>query len=112
MVQGGARIAGYEIHMGVTHGLALARPFARLKDRDDGAVSADGRIAGTYVHGVFDVAQACDALLAWAGLSRPDSPDYLALRDHHIDRLADAVERHIDLERVLGIIDPAPALSV
>jgi len=111
LVQGGARIAGYEIHMGVSHGPALARPFARLNNRDDGAVSADGRIAGTYVHGVFDVAEACDALLAWAGLSRPDSPDYVALRDHHIDRLADAVERHIDLERVLGIINPAPALS-
>ena len=109
--QGGARIAGYEIHMGVTYGPALARPFARLNDRDEGAVSADGRIAGTYVHGVFDLAEACDALLAWAGLSRPDSPDYLALRDHHIDRLADAIEQHIDLERVLGIINPAPALS-
>ena len=111
LVEGGARIAGYEIHMGITRGPALARPFARLDDRDDGALSADGRIAGTYVHGVFDVAQACDALLAWAGLSRPDSPDYVALRDHHIDRLADAIERHVDMERVLGIINPAPAVS-
>src|SRR5208282_672596 len=50
----GAPFAGYEMHMGVTEGPDCARPFARLADGSpDGAVSADGRLIGTYVHGLF-----------------------------------------------------------
>jgi adenosylcobyric acid synthase len=108
---GGARITGYEIHMGVSTGPALARPFAHLSGSADGAVSADGRIAGTYVHGLFDEPGACDALLAWAGLAEPQSPDYMALREHQIDRLADTIEQHLAMEEVMRLIDPAPAFS-
>ena len=50
----GAPFAGYEMHMGVTGGPDCARPFARLADGSaDGAVSGDGRVIGTYVHGLF-----------------------------------------------------------
>ena len=49
-------------------GAALVRPFAELEGRPDGAVSADGQVAGTYIHGVFDEPAACHAILAWAGL--------------------------------------------
>ena len=50
----GAPFAGYEMHMGVTEGPDRARPFARLADGSpEGAVSADGRVIGTYVHGLF-----------------------------------------------------------
>ncbi len=108
---GGARIAGYEIHMGVSTGPALARPFAQLSEGADGAISTDGQIAGTYVHGLFDVPDACDALLTWAGLAEPESPDYMALREHHIDRLANAIEQHIDLEEIMRIISPVAMLS-
>ncbi len=45
---------GYEMHMGVTEGPDCARPFARLADGSaEGAMSADGRVIGTYVHGLF-----------------------------------------------------------
>jgi adenosylcobyric acid synthase len=108
---GRARVAGYEIHMGVSTGPALERPFAHLGSGADGAVGEDGNIIGTYMHGVFDEREACDTLLAWAGLARAQSPDYRVLREQHIDRLADAVEAHVDLERVMAILGPAPALS-
>jgi len=49
----GAPLAGYEIHMGETTGPDTARPFARIEGIADGAVSADGRIEGCYVHGLF-----------------------------------------------------------
>ena len=46
--------AGYEMHMGVTEGPDCARPFARLADgAPEGAMSADGRVIGTYIHGLF-----------------------------------------------------------
>jgi len=103
---GGAAVAGYEIHAGVSEGEALGRPALHLGDRDDGAISADSLVIGTYVHGVFDKARACDALLGWAGLEAPKTPDYAAIREAGIDRLADALEAHLDtarLEQLLGL---------
>ena len=53
-VRGGCAFSGYEIHMGKTAGPDAGRPIHRLSDgRPDGARSADGRVAGTYVHGLF-----------------------------------------------------------
>src|ERR1700688_1693452 len=50
----GVAVAGYEMHMGITQGADCARPFARLADGSpEGAVSADGRVIGTYIHGIF-----------------------------------------------------------
>ena len=76
---GSPDVAGYEIHMGETR-----RPGAGLRprcgwatpaggERPDGALSADGQILATYVHGLFDTPAACAALLAWAGLSDAES---------------------------------------
>jgi adenosylcobyric acid synthase len=100
-----ARIRGYEIHVGVTRGDALARPFARLNDgRSDGALSPDGQVLGTYLHGAFESPAACAALLRWAGLAQPEVVDYAALREQAIDRVADAVERHLDVERIAALV--------
>lgn len=50
----GLPFTGYEMHVGDTAGPDAARPLLRLADgRPDGAVSADGRVSGTYVHGFF-----------------------------------------------------------
>lgn len=101
-----ADVTGYEIHAGVTVGAALARAAIRFDDRTDGAVSTDGQVLGTYVHGLFESSSACAALLAWAGLPASVAPDYAARRAADIDRIADAVEAHLDtprLRRLLGI---------
>jgi adenosylcobyric acid synthase len=95
-----AAVAGYEIHAGVTSGAALNRPAMQLEcDGEffaDGAVSADGQILATYLHGLFESKAATDALLRWAGLTDVTTPDYHARREADIDRLADAVEMHLD----------------
>ncbi|MGH8585547.1 MAG: cobyric acid synthase [Gammaproteobacteria bacterium] len=101
-----APVTGYEIHAGVTRGEALGRPAVYLDGRGDGAYSDDGQILGTYVHGLFESTAACNALLHWASLRDARTPDYQQLREANIDRLADAVEAHLDLaiiERLLGI---------
>ena len=104
---GDARVGGYEIHCGISHGPDLAHPLARLDDgRLDGARSADGQVIGSYLHGLFDDAEALAALLQWAGLREVVTLDVHVLREASIDRLADAVERHLDtrmLERLLGV---------
>ncbi len=106
-----AAVAGYEIHAGVSSGAALARPFLAGCAANgahapyvDGAFSDDGQVAGTYLHGLFDTPAAADAVLAWAGLRRNTAPDIHALREAAIDRLADAVEAHLDLPRLLSIL--------
>ncbi|OZA33478.1 MAG: cobyric acid synthase CobQ [Hydrogenophilales bacterium 17-64-65] len=106
LADGTTPVAGYEIHAGVSSGAALAQPMCWLDGRPDGVISNDGQVRGTYLHGLFDTPAAADALLAWAGLRGAASPNIAALRDAAIDRLADAVEAHLDtpaLRRLLGV---------
>ncbi len=101
---GDAELSGYEIHSGVSRGPALERPAVRLADgRYDGAISEDGQVLGTYVHGLFESTDACRALLRWAGLEKVQRPDYQALRERDIERLADLVETHLDAARLLAL---------
>jgi adenosylcobyric acid synthase len=72
--------------------------------RADGAVSADGQILGTYLHGLFDEPAALDALLRWAGLEAPESIDVRALREASLERLADAVQAHLDVPRLEALL--------
>ncbi|MEW8357407.1 MAG: cobyric acid synthase [Candidatus Thiodiazotropha sp.] len=100
-----APVSGYEIHAGMTSGLALARPAVYLDRNPDGAISDDGQILGTYLHGLFESPRACSTLLAWSGLTVAQTIDYTALREAALERLADAVEAHLDasaLTRMLG----------
>jgi len=106
LMLGDAPLQGYEIHCGTSSGPALARPSSVLDDgRSDGAISADGQVLGTYLHGLFDMPEALQALLAWVGLREAVALDMRALREAAIERLADAVEAHLDgaaLWRLLG----------
>ena len=102
-----AAVDGYEIHCGISRGTALDQPLLQLADgRIDGTLSADGRIAATYLHGLFDTAAACTTLLRWAGLADAQAVDRASLRERALDRLADAVEQHLDLaalQKLLGL---------
>ena len=99
-----APVRGYEIHMGRTHGPALERPAVLLDDgTPDGALSADGQIVATYLHGLFEETSACTALLRWAGLAQPVQMDHAARREQALDRLADTIEAECDLEHLLSL---------
>lgn len=100
-----ADVSGYEIHAGISNGAALLRPALQLEHGPDGALGEDGRILGTYLHGLFDSAPACSALLRWAGLHDAQSADYHALREATFERLADVVERHLDTARLERLFD-------
>lgn len=96
-----AAVSGYEIHAGVTRGPALANLAVRLSDgRADGALSDDGQVMGTYLHGLFESSASSAALLRWAGLHEVQQIDYHALRERDIERLADQVEAHLDTEKL------------
>jgi len=99
-----ARVTGYEIHAGISTGIALERPAIMTNGQTDGAISNDGQIMGTYFHGLFDQQSACDAILQWAGLEQPESKNYFLLREQSIDRLADAVEQHLDINAIMEML--------
>jgi len=97
-------VRGYEIHMGTTRGSALLRPAIDLGSRQDGVISEDNQILCTYLHGLFDHPQACDALLQWAGLDNANSADYQRYREQEIDRVADMLEAELDYRRLTEIL--------
>ena len=98
----GHPFSGYEMHMGATSGPDRARPFAHLPDGPEGAVSPDGRVLGTYVHGLFaDDAQRA-AWLARFGAS-PSGASYEAGVEAALDALARHLEAHIDVEALLTL---------
>ncbi len=99
----GAPFVGYEMHMGVTEGPDCARPFARLADgTPDGAVSADGRVIGTYMHGLFADDRQRAAWLARLGAGPPNVA-YDDLVEQTLDALAAHLAAHIDLDRLLKL---------
>ena len=99
----GAALSGYEIHIGRTQGPDTARPFALLGEsgEPDGAVSANGRIAGTYVHGLFASDTFRAGLLAELGSGSTRA--YEGEIDRTLDALAAHLEASLDIDALLEI---------
>jgi adenosylcobyric acid synthase len=97
----GTAIEGYEIHLGHSEGPDRARPVVTIDGRPDGAGRADGRVQGTYVHGLFTG----DAFRkAWlAGLGIASSLAYAIEIESALEALADHLEAHLDIEAILAI---------
>ncbi len=99
----GEAISGYHMHMGVTSGADRDRPFAHVGEAPEGAVSADGRVAGTYLHGLFAADGFRRALLGGAAAA---DLAYEAGVDATLDALAAHLERHLDLDMLLTLAEP------
>lgn len=98
-------VKGYEIHAGTTTGQALNNPALMLDNKPDGAISQDNQILATYLHGLFDSPKALQALLDWAGAKTEKSFDIDEQREQQLERLADAIEENLDMNKVLEICD-------
>ena len=113
----GFEVEGYEIHMGRTEGAPAPLLLLGGVDRAhgdgqhlDGGVSADGRIAGTYLHGLFHNDSWRRALLDALGGAASPGDGWEEQRGQGLDRLAEVVSAHLDLERVaawLGLPGPS-----
>ena len=109
----GMRLRGYEIHMGQTTLEAGARPALYLQQQGrpvaDGAVSHDGQVWGTYLHGLFDndafTRTLVDSLRQRKGLpALAAGADYAAYKAQQFDQLAASLRQHIDLETIYRIM--------
>jgi adenosylcobyric acid synthase len=99
----GAPVAGYEMHMGETRGPDTARAFAELGDRSlEGAISRDGSVIGTYLHGLLAAPALRAALLARIGVAGAGR-DYAADVDAALDEIAAALERNADIDALLRL---------
>ncbi len=96
-VASNALMRGYEIHIGESDGPARARPFARIAGEDEGAVSSDGRIMGSYLHGMFAGDAFRRAFLATLGAA-PSDLRHDVLIDATLDALAAHLERFVDVQ--------------
>jgi adenosylcobyric acid synthase len=98
----GLAVQGYEIHIGVTQGADCARPFAHVDGRAEGAMSADGRIMGSYLHGLFAQDAFRAAFVAGLGAA-PSGLAYGARVQATLDALADHLEAHVDVAGLLAL---------
>ena len=98
----GTGFAGYEIHMGQTLGPDCARPFAMLGQAPDGAHSLNGRVMGTYLHGLFANDAFRASYLAMLG-GQASGLSYTAELEHILDALADHMEQHLDIGGLIAL---------
>jgi adenosylcobyric acid synthase len=95
-------VRGYEIHIGVTTGADTERAWLDIDGRGEGASSPDGRIQGCYLHGLFSADAFRSAFLTALGTT-PAAQDYDASVETTLDALADHLETHMDVEKILSI---------
>jgi adenosylcobyric acid synthase len=95
-------LSGYQIHLGVTQGADCERPAAIVDGLADGAVSADGRIMGTYLHGLFGSDAYRARLLQSFGLSG-EGGKYRESVDQALDEVAGGLEQHLDPHWLAGL---------
>ena len=99
----GAPFTGYEMHLGVTTGPDALRPVLEMADgRRDGAMAANQRVRGVYVHGLFNDDRQRAAWLRWIGAQASDLAWEQGVEDT-LDALAAHLERHIDCDRILSL---------
>jgi adenosylcobyric acid synthase len=99
----GAPLAGYEMHMGTTDGPDRSRPFAKLAGGTaEGAMSIDGHVIGTYIHGLFADDRQRSAWLKRLGAGEA-SVAYDGLVDETLDNLAVHLAAHVDIDKLLAL---------
>ncbi|MDO5657124.1 MAG: cobyric acid synthase [Paracoccus sp. (in: a-proteobacteria)] len=103
----GLALEGYEIHLGRTTGPDCARAPFVLDGRPEGAASPDGRVIGSYLHGLFSDDAFRSAFLAHLGVA-PSRFAYRAGLEQVLDELAEHIARHLDLDLLLQIAAQRP----
>lgn len=98
----GLAVEGYEIHIGRTEGPDRARPFADIAGAAEGAISADGRVSGSYLHGLFAADDFRAAFLSGLGIAA-SGRGHEAGVEAALEALADHVEAHLDVAGLFAL---------
>ena len=103
----GQAFKGYEIHAGKTTGVDITRPLLRLPSGTDGARSKDGRLEGTYIHGLFTNDGFRAAWLSRIKTGAATGYNYAASVETALDELADGLEAALDIDVIFNSAQPA-----
>ena len=108
----GEMVEGYEIHIGRTDGPDRSRPVLSLADGiAEGATSADGRVSGCYLHGLFTADGFRRSYLRALGAEGDTQLNFDATVDATLDRLADHLAAHLDTDALLAAARPVSIRS-
>ena len=99
----GEAVSGYHMHMGFTSGGDCDRPFAMVEGEPEGATSFDGRVMGTYLHGLFAADGFRTAFLRSLGAAVSGEHRHEAVIEETLDALAAHLEAHLDLDALLAL---------
>ncbi|OQM77502.1 cobyric acid synthase [Manganibacter manganicus] len=94
-------LSGYEIHLGRTTGPDCRRPVALIEGIEDGATSADGKVFGTYLHGIFGADRFRAMFLKGLGITEAGT-SYRAEVEKALDEIAVELERHLDCDAIFA----------
>jgi adenosylcobyric acid synthase len=98
------RVSGYQIHVGISSYISTntqPQPFAQLEEgTNDGCISQDQQVAGTYLHGLFDDAKTLQHILRWVGTDTALVAPYEVQQEHEIARLASMCEQHLNWQKI------------
>ncbi len=94
-------VSGYEIHMGRTDGPDCARAWLQIEGRPEGAASTNGRIRGSYLHGIFTSDVFRTSYLGELSVTSKNA--YEDGVEQVLDDLADHLEQHMDLDLLLSL---------
>jgi adenosylcobyric acid synthase len=101
----GTPISAYEIHLGKTTGPDCGHPFAHINTMPEGAISKDGRVTGTYLHGCFTSDAFRHAFLKSLGHAASTFA-YDATIETTLDQLSEHLAKHLDINRILALAEP------
>lgn len=102
-----AAFSGYEMHLGITTGPDSRHPYLHFSDgSNDGAITANGRVAGCYVHGLLQHTEARQALLGSIGTASAGH-DHREAVDQALDRIGETLATTLDIDRLLAISQEA-----
>ena len=103
-LENGEEVRGYEIHMGKTE--SHEKPLITLDDGNpEGAISSDGMVIGTYLHGIFDLPPFRDYFLEKSSISNHEEIDYDAEVDKDLDLMAETLRSNIDMKVIMKILE-------
>ncbi|GLQ17415.1 cobyric acid synthase [Maritalea porphyrae] len=104
-------LAGYHMHMGETIGADRDRPFAMVGDNAEGAVSPNGRVIGTYLHGLFSSDEFRRHFLAQLGAANGAALEFERRIDQVLDGFANHLEHHVNLDQIAATMKEARKTS-
>ena len=104
-IDGGAAIEGYEIHMGRTRGPDTTRPMLEVEKQPAGAVSADGKVMGCYIHGLFNADEFRMQFLEKLSGRKCNGVAFERMVDETLDELARHLEAHLEIDRLWQLMD-------